>query len=144
MASSWRETTSQAAQDQVGLLVDGAFGTAQRLLGESGDFAPFAVALPTGGPEPEVVQFEGAQGGADAAAVDAALEHLKGRRDELDAYALVINASAVGSDAISVQLEHREGAAVAVLQPYRRKKLGRRFEFSDDLVSQDGDRHVWG
>src|SRR5688500_10230548 len=113
MASSWRETTSQAAQDQIGVLVDGAFGTAQQLLGDHGAVAPFAVVLPSGGAEPEVVQFEGAGGASDDAAVvlKATLEHLKARRDEIDAYALVIDAPAAGADAISVQLEHREGAA---------------------------------
>lgn len=65
----------------------------------------------------------------------ATLDHLKERAGELDAYALVLDARAVGTDAISVQLEHREGVALNVLQSFRKKKLGRGFEFSDDLAS---------
>lgn len=142
MGSAWRETASQQAQDQFGVLVDGGFGTAQDALKSSGAFLPFAVAWPTGADAPEVVQMEGS--GDVSVVMGATLDHLKERRDALDAYALVMDAGVVGTDGISVQLEHREGVALNVLQPYKKKKLGRGFEFSTDLVSEDGERHVWG
>lgn len=142
MGSAWRETASQQAQDQFGVLVDGAFGTAQDALRQHGAFLPFAVAWPTGATAPEVVQLEGS--GDVGVVMGATLDHLKERRDELDAYAVVMDASAVGTPGISVQLEHREGVALNVLQAYRKKKLGRGLEFSDDLASEDGERHVWG
>lgn len=141
MGSAWRETASQQAQDQFGVIVDGAFGTAQSALVADGGFLPFGVAWPTGAEQPEVVQMEGSDD--PAVVLGATIDHMKERRDGLDAYALVMDARTVGSDGISVQLEHREGVALNVLQPFKKKALGR-WAFSTDLVSEDGERHVWG
>lgn len=46
------------------------------------------------------------------------------------------------SDAIRVELEHRDGQAIAVLLPYKKKRLGRGFDYQD-LRAAATDKMVW-
>ncbi len=46
-------------------------------------------------------------------------------------------------DAVMAQLEHRDGGpAIAVLQPYKRRRLRRGVEVGE-LVAMPGERAVW-
>ena len=46
------------------------------------------------------------------------------------------------SDAVRVELEHRDGHAISVLLPYKRKRLRRGLDFGD-LSAGPGERRVW-
>src|SRR5205823_540247 len=45
-------------------------------------------------------------------------------------------------DAVRVELEHAEGQAIAVLLPYKKKRLGRGLEFQS-LRAGTGSRQIW-
>jgi hypothetical protein len=46
------------------------------------------------------------------------------------------------SEAVLVELEHREGPAIAVLLPYKKKRFGRGVEYSS-LRAAPGHPQVW-
>ncbi|SIE78796.1 Uncharacterised protein [Mycobacteroides abscessus subsp. abscessus] len=67
---------------------------------------------------------------------------LTAQKDELAAYALAYDThvAALGSDAIEVRLQHREGAAMTVQAPY--SKRGSTVEIGD-LIAQSATRTIW-
>jgi hypothetical protein len=46
------------------------------------------------------------------------------------------------SDAIEVRLDHRDGASLVVLMPFKRPKFGGRIEYGDTMTFR-GAREVW-
>jgi hypothetical protein len=46
------------------------------------------------------------------------------------------------SDAVRVELEHRDGQAMAVLLPYKKKRFGRGVDY-EDLRGGTTDKQVW-
>jgi len=60
----------------------------------------------------------------------------------LRAVALVADVRAVGSDAIRVEIEHREGQAMFVLMPYKRRRLKRGVDYGD-LTAGAGHPQIW-
>jgi hypothetical protein len=79
---------------------------------------------------------------AAQAVLDVMVEGLRSQRDGLRAVALVSDVRIPDSDAIRVELEHRDGHTIVVLQPYTRKRFGRVVDYRD-LMAMGGDPHVW-
>src|SRR5690606_29817717 len=67
---------------------------------------------------------------------------LRTQRDGLRAVALVSDVRLSETDAVRVELEHREGQALAVFLPYNKKRLRRGVEYSD-LTAGPGEPQVW-
>jgi len=60
----------------------------------------------------------------------------------LRAIALVTDVRLAESDAVRVELEHREGRALAVFLPYRKKRVRRGIEYGN-LSAGPGTQQVW-
>ena len=143
--SSWRETTSPQAQLDLDQLVSAALGLAQQLLATNHEFYPFAAAMTTDGAV-EFIAGRGPDDGDDQPSSEAVLAScetiLKSRRDELRAAGLIADVRTADGEAIQVDLEHAEGAALRILLPYARHRLGRVKEYGD-LSASMGIRRVW-
>jgi hypothetical protein len=67
---------------------------------------------------------------------------LRSQRDQLRAIAVVSDVRLSDSDAIRVELEHKEGPAMAVLFPYSRSRIRQRVDFGG-LSAAPADPQVW-
>jgi hypothetical protein len=141
--TSWRDTASASAQEDLDNLLNVVLPLAQELLGKNGQFYPFGASISADGeasltaadpalgdhPQPDQVLA----GLYDGARADAA-----GNR----AAAFVVDVLANGSDAVRVELEHRDGIALVVLVPYQPSTLNRVPKFEQMSVSP-GEPQVW-
>ena len=141
--ATWRDRASQEVQDDLDGLLDASLPFAQTMLGQHGEFVPYAVTLDEHR-ETRMVAAEPGRG--EQPASREMLKHLRAglrsERDGLYAVALVSDIRATGFDAIRIELEHREGHAIAVLLPYKRKRLRRGFEYSP-LVAAPSHQQIW-
>lgn len=145
--TSWRDTTSGAAQNDLDGLLDVGLELAQQQLAAHGEFYPFGLALaglsetveviaadPTVGEHPESVNV-----------VASCREQFANRREHLRAVAVVADVRLPperGGDGIRVELEHVQGAALVVVLPYSRE--GGRGDFTyGQLAASQGDRFAW-
>ena len=141
--TSWRDDASQQAQDDLDGLVGAALPFAEQMLDQHGEFFPYAVALDVSGEARTVAADPG--GGEQPASLDVLAtltEGLRAERDGLRAVALVSDVRLSDSDAIRVELEHREGQALAVFLPYKKKRMRRGVEYSD-MTAGPGAPQVW-
>jgi hypothetical protein len=143
--TSWRDGTSAQAQADLDGLVSAALGMAQQLLGSNHEFYPFAAAV-TVKDEFEFIAGRPPDDATDrpsTAAVLASCESIvESRRGGLRAAALVADVRTPDGEAIQVDLEHTEGAALRVLLPYTRHRLGRVKEYGD-LRAEVGVPRFW-
>ena len=70
------------------------------------------------------------------------LAEARNMRSELRAVGICSDVRATDSDAIRVDLEHSEGAAMAVLLPYTKKRFGRGIDYST-LQAGVATNRVW-
>ena len=141
--TSWRDTASQQAQDDLDALVNAALPFATQQLEKHGEFYPYGVSLSTAGDEGMVAGDPGAgERPASTAVLATLVEGLRRERDGLRAAALVADVRWSDGDAIRVELEHREGPAIAVLLPYEQKRFGRGVEFGN-LTAGESSPQIW-
>ena len=143
---SWRDALDAAAQADLDRLLDSAIQIAKQNLAGASEFEPFAlitaiddrllaVDLDTSelGKHPDSATL--------MAATMAQLKHLA-KSARCTALAANTRLSREKTDAVEVRLEHREGAALLVLLPYRRPKFGGTVEYGELRVFT-GERKVW-
>jgi hypothetical protein len=143
VVTSWRDGASQQAQDDLDGLVGRALPFAEQMLDQHGELFPYAVALSDAG-EARMVAAD-PDGGEQPASVDVLatlIDGLRAERDALRAVALVSDVRLTESDAVRVELEHREGQALAVYLPYKKKRVRRGVEYSD-MTAGPGVPQVW-
>jgi hypothetical protein len=138
---SWREGASQAAQDDLDLLLDKALPFAVQMLEAKREFYPYAAALETGGEIRMIAADTGDEHPESADVLRSLVSGMRAERDELRAIALVSDVRRPDSDAVRVELEHREGLAIAVFLPYTRR--WRRGLECGALSAQAGLPQVW-
>jgi hypothetical protein len=140
---SWRDSASQQAQDDLDGLVNAALPFATQQLDENGEFFPYGVALSDAG-ETRMIAADTGQGDRppSTAALSMMVEGLRRERSALRAIAIVADIRVDGGDAVRVELEHREGHAIAVLLPYKRKRFGRGIEYGR-LTGGTADAQIW-
>jgi hypothetical protein len=143
MLPSWRETASQEAQDDLDGLVNATLPFAQQMLARHGEFFPFAAAVTAD----STVELLGADPGADdrPASTDVLDQLVGGLRDRAGSFraaALVADVRAGESDAVRVELEHRDGHAICVLLPYGKQRLRRGIDYGD-LRATPGPHRIW-
>jgi hypothetical protein len=148
--TSWRDETSDQAQDDLDNLLDLGLRTGQEQLEGAGEFYPFAVALDDAG-ESRLVQPElpARKGVADVAEVhELCWQALAAEAGSLRAVAVVTNVGGAGGDAVAVALEHRDGVAIEVFLPYvtqgkvNGKKPAQKHRFGD-LTAAEGQPRLW-
>ncbi len=141
--TSWRDSASPQAQDDLDDLLNAALPFAQQMLGEHGEFYPCAVILDQ---HEDQRMVAGDPDGTDQPLTTDVLATLVGGiradRDDLSAVALVSDVRANDSDAIRVELEHSEGPSMAVLLPYREKRMRRGVEFGA-LQAMAANPQIW-
>ena len=149
--TSWRDDTSQQAQDELDDLLDVSLRAARQRLDDVGEFYPFAVTIAEVGRvgvlTPQVQT--GPRAVADVAEVfELCWTTLRGEADTARAAAVVTNVGGPDGDAIAVALEHREGPAIEVFLPYvaqgktNGKKPPQRHRFGE-LQAAPGQSRIW-
>ena len=141
--TSWRDSTSQQAQDDLDRLLDESLPFAQEMLEKHGEFFPYAVAMSTTG---EISLIAGDPGDGEqptsVAVLEVLTDGLRETRNSNRAASLVSDVRLADSDALRVELEHQEGQAIVVLLPYRKKLLRRGVEYQP-MRASEGERKIW-
>jgi hypothetical protein len=140
--ASWRDHASQQAQDDLDGLMNQAFPFAKQMLAKHGEFFPYAVGVSQLG---EVRMFAADSGTSEHPPATDVLQDLRdglrSERNALRAVALTSDVRVADSDAIHVELEHREGIAISVLLRYRQMN-GSGIEYGT-LSADPGQAHIW-
>jgi len=141
--ASWRATASQQAQDELDDLMNRAFPFAQQMLANHGEFFPYAVGLGQSG---ELRMFA-ADAGSDehppsTEVLQELVDGLRSERDALRAVAVASDVRVSDSDAIRVELEHRDGIAIEVMLRYRSLKGNGDIEYGT-LSAGPGEAQIW-
>jgi hypothetical protein len=142
--ASWRDSLSEEAQADVDRTLNEALPFAQQMLERHGEFFPYAVKLTVGGDFEMVGATTEDEHPASADVLSKLYEGLTWERQTLRAAAIVadVRTGSSPSDAIRVEIEHREGIALAVLLTYTKKRLGRGVTFGTTDAAP-GKRHIW-
>jgi len=140
---SWRDSASQQAQDDLDALLDLSLPFAQQMLDKRGEFLPYGAEVSREGETHLVAGVAERDAPPLSAEVIAVLvARFTHDRDSLRAIAVVADVRTAGSDAVRVELEHREGHAIVILLPYRKKRLGRGIEYAP-LTASPGSAQIW-
>jgi hypothetical protein len=141
--ASWRDSASQQSQDDLDGLLNVTLPFAQQVLANSGEFYPFGAAVTASG-ETQLIAGDPRQGEhpPSAEVLSSLVDGFRQNRAGLRAVAMCSDVRLPDSDAVRVELEHRDGHAVAVLLPYKKKRFGRGMEYSD-LRGGSADQRVW-
>ena len=140
---SWRDSASQQCQDDLDALLRVMLPFAQQMLVESGEFFPFGAAMSSSGDSKWFAADLGLGERPPSAAVLASLvDGLRQTRSDYRGAALGLDVRLTDSDAVRIELEHQEGVAIAVLLPYKKKRIGRGIEFGELRAATTGKR-IW-
>jgi|SRR5215469_711484 len=141
--TSWRDSASQGSQDDLDGLLNVTLPFAQQMLEKSGEFYPFGAAVTANG-ETRLIAGDPAQGEhpASAEVLSTLLKGFRQTRADLRAVAICSDVRLSDSDAVRVELEHRDGHAMAVLLPYKKKRFGRGVQY-DELRGGTAEQQVW-
>ena len=121
--ASWRDAASQQAQDDLDGLLNAALPFAQQMLGEHGEFFP-AVAVDMHSDTRMIMGDPDLRERPPSAEVlSTILQELQRSRQEFRAVARVADVRVADSDAVRVELEHSEWPSMAVLLPYKKRRL---------------------
>ena len=139
---SWRDEASEEAQSDVESLLNAALPFAQQMLDKHGEFIPYGVSIDAAGETHMDAGYTGDEHPLSQSVLDLLVDGYRDRREGLRAVALVADVLADGSDAIRVEIEHREGQAMFVLMPYKKRERDRTVEYGDVSASA-GRARVW-
>lgn len=141
--SSWRDSASEEAQGDLDGLLNATLPFAEQMLAKNGEFYPFGASVTVAG---GVAMAAGDPGQGEhprsSDVLATLLEGFRDKREALRAVALVADVRVDGGDAVQVELEHRDGHALAVLLPYKKKRFGRGIEYGA-LQAGPAARQVW-
>ncbi len=144
--TSWRDSTSEQAQDDLDRLADATIAAARNFLDRNGEFIPFPMAVKADGElaliglqQPETAEVPNPQD-----VIDGIVELFRTRRDSIRALAIGADVRIPDDDidAIEVRLEQRDGVSMTVLIPYIRDSLDETFEYEEPRA-QPGDPFIW-
>ncbi|MGX1772068.1 hypothetical protein ACWIGW_08130 [Nocardia brasiliensis] len=135
---AWRETASDLAQSDLDGLLDEALTVAEQRLTEHGQLVPFGIVVDRRGTT-QLITAE-ASGATQSLALGTAA--IGAMRSRIRAAALVVDVRLpdTGGDGIEVFLEHAEGIALTVLEPYR--LAGKNLSVSP-LEASTAQRRIW-
>lgn len=141
--ASWRDSTSQQAQDDLDGLLNVVLPFAEQTISRYGEMYPFGTAVTVDGEFKMLAADPGAgENPASQEVLNALYTGAQETRGEYRALAFVADVKANGSDAVRVELEHQEGTALVLVVPYSRS----RFKKTVTLGNMSGgvaDRRVW-
>ena len=126
--SSWRDGVSDEVQAELDKAWLAAVTFAEQMLEREGAFHPYAVKLTDAG----AMEMATVPAGAEDA-LQTLLDGLAVQRNALRVGAVVaaVHLESIHSDAVRVDIEHRDGVALTLVLPYTRKKLRKKVEWGD-------------
>jgi hypothetical protein len=141
--TSWRDTASTEAQDDLDGLLNSALSFAQQQLAKHAEFYPFALAVNLDG-ETVTIGARPAPGQEhpnSADVIQASIKALTERNQKIRAGAIAYDVRLpTRTDAIRVDLEHRDGQTLSIVLPYTRKR--NTIEYGQ-LSAHPGNNHIW-
>jgi hypothetical protein len=141
--TTWRDSAAQQSQDDLDGLLNATLPFAQQMLAKNGEFYPFGAAVTAGG-ETRLVAADPDRGEhpASGEVLSSLLDGFRRTREDLRAVAVCSDVRLPDADAVRVELEHRDGQAMTVLLPYKKKRFGRGVDY-EDLRGGTTDKQVW-
>ncbi len=142
--TSWRDTTSVLAQDDLDGLLSIVVPFAEDMLGKHGEFYPFGGSISSHGDASLTAAELGLGESPSSDRLLAGLyEGARAHAATTRAAAFVTDVRVDGSDAVRVELEHLEGVALDVLLPYARGRFTKTLTFGQMSVAR-GEPKIWG
>jgi len=125
-------------------LLNAALPFAQQQLAKHGEFFPYGVAMARDGQIGMIAGYTGSERPPSSEVLDILYEGLRSRNEENRGAGVVadVRLKGDGTDAIQVEIEHREGIALKVFLPYRKKRFGGGIE-TGQMRAEDGERRIW-
>ena len=144
---SWRDDVSPEAQEDCDKVLDTALPFAQQMLESYGEFYPYAIRMLDNGVTEGLTTKPGKDEWPRSELVlEKLYERLITQAATLRAVAVVtdvlLTTDAEPIDALKVDVEHREGVAIAVLVPYSKMGKGEKPEFGVPRAAY-GERRLW-
>lgn len=139
----WRDSTSREAQNDLDLLLEDSISAAADMLGRNSVFVPFMLVIGVSG-ERGMRRLAWSGGALTEHGARGRLER-PGDVAELRARAMIFGVDAVAptpGDAIKVALEHREGAAIDMVVPYRLEDATLDIDM-DRVSAAAAERRLW-
>jgi hypothetical protein len=139
---SWRDTTSQLAQDDFEALTNTCLELAEGHLTKSRAFIPFHCALNASGELRIGIVEPADSNGSNMVQDNRAV--LQSARADLRACAVTydVRLPELDTDAIRIDLEHSDRATLTIIVPYSFKGIRRRVVLGDMQVSRS-PAHIW-
>jgi hypothetical protein len=124
-------------------LLSAALPFAKQQLAKHGEFFPYGVAMSLDGQIALVAGDTGTERPPSTEVLDILYEGLRSKAEENRGAAVVADVRLRGeeSDAIQVEVEHRDGIALKVFLPYRKKRLGG--VETGQMRAEAGERRIW-
>jgi hypothetical protein len=124
-------------------LLSAALPFAKQQLAKHGEFFPYGVAMSLDGQIALVAGDTGTERPPSTEVLDILYEGLRSKAEENRGAAVVADVRLRGeeTDAIQVEVEHRDGIALKVFLPYRKKRLGG-LE-TGQMRAEAGERRIW-
>lgn len=142
--ASWRDSASPQAQDDLDGLLNVVLPFAEQTISKYGEMYPFGAAVGTGGRAGLLGADPGS--GKRPASQDVLRLLYEGARQARDDRRAVAFAADVllegGSDAVRVELEHREGTALVLHVPYTRSRFKKTVVLGQ-MSGGVGQRRIW-
>jgi hypothetical protein len=125
-------------------LLNAALPFAQRQLAKVGEFFPYGVTMTRDGQTAMVAGYTGTERPPSTEVLDIIYEGLRSKADDNRGAAVVTDVRLRGeeTDAIQVEVEHRDGIALKIFLPYRKKRLGGGIE-TGEMRAEAGERRIW-
>ena len=141
--TSWRDSASQQAQDDLDGLLNMTLPFAQQMLAKGGEFYPSVRCHRDYQRGDVAASWRSGPGASGQCRCSLPLvDGLRQDRAVFRAAAICSDVQLPESDAVRVELEHQDGHAMAVLMPYKKKRFGRADEY-DDLRGGTADNQIW-
>jgi hypothetical protein len=142
--SSWRDAASPESQSDLDELSKAAWPFAEQMLAKHGEFFPYAVAMRANGQIAMIAGYTGTEKPPSAQVLAQLYEGLRSGAEENRAAAVVadVRLKQEATDAIQVELEHREGIALKVFLPYRKGRFGGGPVYGQ-IFAAEGERRIW-
>lgn len=147
---SWRDSATQQAQDDMDNLLNATLPFAKDQLAKRGDFLPFGAVVTGTGEITLLAAYENRPGTTSRDLLAMLVEGARKQAAANRAAAIVADAlidrqwglPTGKRDAIRVDLEHRDGHAIAIALPYTKRRFSKGIDYGE-LIAADGVRQIW-
>jgi L-lactate utilization protein LutC len=145
-ANAWRQRVSKDAAETIDTVVAHVQAVAEQQLGQHGAFPAFLVtARKDGEYELDALPPEQVEELSPESALEALREKAEQLRDEILCAGVAFPVTLPdrsGQTAVAVEVQHREGESLRIIQPYRVKGAERSVSFGD-VTAEPADPWLW-